>query len=125
MQILSLSLAAALAMSAEAFVPMGAFSTRSLLARSATAMQASDKPLTELCEITKEACDVVSPMLNGECLVWDIICIDPSCIDSTVMWSVGDLMGRLTFSGKRYFFLGKKWFMVNGLTTLVTTLYTH
>ena len=30
------------------------------------ALKASDKPLTELCEITKEACDAVSPMLNGE-----------------------------------------------------------
>ena len=27
---------------------------------------ASDRPLTELCEITREACEAVAPMLNGE-----------------------------------------------------------
>jgi len=32
--------------------------------RFATFQQASDKPLTELCEITKEACDAVAPMLS-------------------------------------------------------------
>ena len=34
--------------------------------RFATFQQASDKPLTELCEITKEACDAVAPMLSGK-----------------------------------------------------------
>ena len=49
---------------AEAFSPIGMPSSSTRL--SSSAMQASDKPLTELCQITKEACDAVSPMLNGE-----------------------------------------------------------
>jgi hypothetical protein len=64
MKIVSLSLAAALIMSAEAFAPP----MRTTKFFSNTIMQASDKPLTELCEITKEACDAVAPMLNGELL---------------------------------------------------------
>jgi hypothetical protein len=62
MQILSLSLAAALITSAAAFAPP----MRTTRFFSNTVMQASKKPLTELCEITKEACDAVSPMLNGK-----------------------------------------------------------
>jgi hypothetical protein len=60
MQIVHLSLCLALALSAEAFAPNmpSRFSGTAIYA-------AKDKPLTELCEITKEACDVVSPMLNG------------------------------------------------------------
>lgn len=62
MQILSRAflLAAAISMT-EAFAPAA-----STTLRSAGALQASDKPLTELCEITKEACEVVAPMLNGK-----------------------------------------------------------
>lgn len=57
----SVILAAALFMTAEAFAPAASRS----FSRSA-ALQASDKPLTELCEITKEACEAVAPMLNGK-----------------------------------------------------------
>ena len=53
-------LLAAFALSVEAFAPL------SISTRSSFALQASDKPLTELCEITKEACDVVSPLLKGK-----------------------------------------------------------
>ena len=76
MQILSLSyfLAAAattlLISTSEAFAPVRTVSpwstTTNRKSYSAIQIQASDKPLTELCEITKEACDAVSPMLNGE-----------------------------------------------------------
>jgi hypothetical protein len=72
MQILSLAVAAASIMSAQAFAPP----MRTSAFFSKTAMQASDKPLTELCEITKEACDAVSPMLNGKF---------PSCMDAYTM----------------------------------------
>jgi hypothetical protein len=70
MQIVSLSIAAALILSAEAFAPP----MRTTRLFSNTIMQASEKPLTELCEITKEACDAVSPMLNGESS--ELICHD-------------------------------------------------
>jgi len=56
-------LLAAVALSAEAFAPMSIATTRS--SSFGTSLEASDKPLTELCEITKEACDVVSPLLKG------------------------------------------------------------
>ena len=75
MQILSLTLlAAVLTMQAEAFAP-AALMTASRTSHAAGALQmaASDKPLTELCEITKEACDAVSPMLNGERMQCDVI----------------------------------------------------
>lgn len=36
-------------------------------------LRASDKPLTELCEITKEACEAVAPMLNGETIALSLI----------------------------------------------------
>lgn len=61
MQFQSFFLAAALLVSAEAFAP-ARIASRSF-SRSG-ALQASDKPLTELCEITKEACVAVAPMLN-------------------------------------------------------------
>ena len=61
MQIISLALVAAVSMT-EAFAPVALSSRRA----TASALQASDKPLTELCEITKEACDAVQPMLNGK-----------------------------------------------------------
>jgi len=62
MQFLSFSLAVA-----SLLVSAGAFAPASPPARfsSATALQAKDKPLTELCEITKDACEAVAPMLNG------------------------------------------------------------
>ena len=63
MQFQSFFLAAALLVSAEAFAP-ARIASRSF-SRSG-ALQASDKPLTELCEITKEACVAVAPMLNGK-----------------------------------------------------------
>lgn len=68
MQILSLALLAAVSMSAVAFAPaslMPASRTSSRAVAGAT-LKASDKPLTELCEITKEACEAVAPMLSGK-----------------------------------------------------------
>eukprot|EP00984_Skeletonema_dohrnii_P026738 scaffold16134_cov144-Skeletonema_dohrnii-CCMP3373.AAC.1 len=59
MQILSLAVVAVVSMT-EAFAPVALSSRRSV----DSTLQASDKPLTELCEITKEACDAVQPMLN-------------------------------------------------------------
>jgi hypothetical protein len=62
---LSAALAVILVSSSEAFAPgISATGKRSLGAHS-NALEASDKPLTELCQITKEACDVVSPLLKG------------------------------------------------------------
>jgi hypothetical protein len=61
MQILSLAVVAVVSMT-EAFAPVALSSRRSV----DSTLQASDKPLTELCEITKEACDAVQPMLNGK-----------------------------------------------------------
>lgn len=65
MQIISLALLAAFSMRADAFAPA------SITSRAAGPLQmvvpsasSSDKPLTELCEITKEACEAVAPMLN-------------------------------------------------------------
>jgi hypothetical protein len=63
MPMISLALVAAALLSADAFAPMVPRSSRMT---GALQMAASDKPLTELCEITKEACDAVAPMLNGE-----------------------------------------------------------
>jgi len=62
-------LLAAFALSVEAFAPL------SISTRSSFALQASDKPLTELCEITKEACDVVSPLLKGKFCYAYICCV--------------------------------------------------
>lgn len=73
MQILSLALlaAASMSMNAAAFAP-ASLMPASKTSRAVGALQmASDKPLTELCEITKEACEVVAPMLNGK---WIVIC---------------------------------------------------
>ena len=70
MRISSLALVAAALLSADAFAPMVSRSSRMT---GAFQMAASDKPLTELCEITKEACDAVSPMLNGELMRCDVI----------------------------------------------------
>eukprot|EP00978_Attheya_sp_CCMP212_P011528 scaffold28463_cov64-Attheya_sp.AAC.3 len=56
-------LLATVALSADAFAPMSIATTRS--SSFGISLKASDKPLTELCEITKEACDVVSPLLKG------------------------------------------------------------
>jgi len=67
MQILPLTLLAATLTLAEAFAP-AALITGSRTSRAAGALQmaseTSEKPLTELCEITKEACEAVAPMLN-------------------------------------------------------------
>eukprot|EP00978_Attheya_sp_CCMP212_P002146 scaffold4416_cov63-Attheya_sp.AAC.1 len=60
--ITSLLLAAAVALSANAFAPMSIAINRS--SSFGISLKASDKPLAELCEITKEACDVVSPLLK-------------------------------------------------------------
>ena len=62
MQLRSLYALVLIALNSDAFSPMSSTVARS----SKFALQASDKPLTELCEITKEACDVVSPLLRGE-----------------------------------------------------------
>ena len=62
-------MAAASLLSADAFAPTyRMMSSRSTLGGGGGALpiMASDKPLTELCEITKEACEAVAPMLNGE-----------------------------------------------------------
>jgi hypothetical protein len=61
-------MAAASLLSADAFAPTyRMMSLRSTLGGGgALQIMASDKPLTELCEITKEACEAVAPMLNGE-----------------------------------------------------------
>jgi hypothetical protein len=66
-------LAAALVMSAEAFAPSSTSSRACTLhatlaepTTSSNGQTASDKPLTSLCEITKEACEAVTPMLNGK-----------------------------------------------------------
>jgi hypothetical protein len=62
---LSAALAVILATSSEAFAPGIAATGKRLFAARHNALQATDKPLTQLCEITKEACDVVSPLLKG------------------------------------------------------------
>jgi hypothetical protein len=60
-------MAAASLLSADAFAPTyRMMSLRSTLGGGGALQMASDKPLTELCEITKEACEAVAPMLNGE-----------------------------------------------------------
>lgn len=61
----TLFLAAALCSTTEAFAPTVRMTpSRSFTQNGALQMAASDKPLTELCEITKEACEAVAPMLN-------------------------------------------------------------
>lgn len=58
-------MAAASLLSADAFAPTyRMMSLRSTLGGGGALQMASDKPLTELCEITKEACEAVAPMLN-------------------------------------------------------------
>uniref|UniRef100_A0A7S1BXF7 3'(2'),5'-bisphosphate nucleotidase n=1 Tax=Corethron hystrix TaxID=216773 RepID=A0A7S1BXF7_9STRA len=59
-----LLLAATASSSADAFGLAPAFARRNTVPRASSSLAASDKPLTELCEITKEACDAVAPMLN-------------------------------------------------------------
>jgi len=59
MQFRSIYSLAVIALSTDAFAPMSTVPRSSRFA-----LQASDKPLTELCEITKEACDIVSPLLR-------------------------------------------------------------
>jgi len=64
---LSLLLAAAVSQNADAFglaPSTRGFARRTSPTSLAASDKASDKPLTELCEITKEACDAVAPMLN-------------------------------------------------------------
>ena len=56
---------AAASLSTDAFAPTFRMPSRSTLGHGG-ALQTSDKPLTELCEITKEACEAVAPMLIGE-----------------------------------------------------------
>lgn len=62
---LSAALAVVLASTSEAFAPGIAATRKRSFGVHPNPLQASDKPLTELCEITKEACDVVSPLLKG------------------------------------------------------------
>mmetsp|Transcript_29210 Transcript_29210/g.48261 ORF Transcript_29210/g.48261 Transcript_29210/m.48261 type:complete len:411 (-) Transcript_29210:68-1300(-) len=58
-------LAVAFLSASEAFVAPGRTNTRSShAARALNMVKDGNKPLTELCEITKEACDAVAPMLN-------------------------------------------------------------
>ena len=60
-------MAAASLLSADAFAPTyRMMSLRSTLGGGGALQMASGKPLTELCEITKEACEAVAPMLIGE-----------------------------------------------------------
>jgi hypothetical protein len=49
----------------DAFSPTFRVASRSRIGGGGLRM-ASDRPLTELCEITKEACEAVAPMLNGK-----------------------------------------------------------
>lgn len=58
--------AAAFLMRADAFAPARMMAPSRIVSRSSALQMASDKPLTELCEITKEACEAVAPMLNGK-----------------------------------------------------------
>jgi 3'-phosphoadenosine 5'-phosphosulfate (PAPS) 3'-phosphatase len=55
---------AAFLLSADAFAPARMMAPSRTVSRSSALQMASDKPLTELCEITKEACEAVAPMLN-------------------------------------------------------------
>jgi len=65
MQIISLALLAAFSMRADAFAPASITSRAAgPLHMVVPSASSSDKPLTELCEITKEACEAVAPMLN-------------------------------------------------------------
>lgn len=77
-------MAAASLLSADAFAPTHRMmSSRSTLGGGGGGalqiMMASDKPLTELCEITKEACEAVAPMLNGEIRCCVHACL-PACL---------------------------------------------
>jgi len=56
--------AAAFLSSADAFAPARMMAPSRTVSRSSALQMASDKPLTDLCEITKEACEAVAPMLN-------------------------------------------------------------
>lgn len=70
MQIISLALLAAFSMRADAFAPASITSRAAgPLHMVVPSASSSDKPLTELCEITKEACEAVAPMLNGKWIV--------------------------------------------------------
>jgi hypothetical protein len=68
MKNLYLALVAITLFTSEAFVAPG-LASRHLHSHAFHIMAASDKPLTELCEITKEACDAVAPMLNRKCKI--------------------------------------------------------
>ncbi len=46
-------------------VPGSRFSSSNAVNISKSALNASSKPLTELCEISKKACDAIAPMLQG------------------------------------------------------------
>lgn len=63
---ISFVLAAAMLLRSEAFAPV---SPVSRVSSKKFTLLASDKPLTELCEITKEACEAVAPMLNGKTII--------------------------------------------------------
>jgi hypothetical protein len=68
LSILALALAAAmLLLRSDAFTPVPRVSSKKLFT-----LSASNKPLTELCEITKEACMAVAPMLNGKTIIYNI-----------------------------------------------------
>jgi 3'-phosphoadenosine 5'-phosphosulfate (PAPS) 3'-phosphatase len=56
--------AAAFLLRADAFAPARMMAPSRTVSRSSALQMASDKPLTELCKITKEACEAVAPMLN-------------------------------------------------------------
>jgi len=59
--ILALALAAAMLL-----LRSDAFTVPRVSSKKLFTLSASNKPLTELCEITKEACMAVAPMLNGK-----------------------------------------------------------
>jgi hypothetical protein len=67
MKVFSLALAALALLDASDAFTSPAAGGRTMATRNSLALNlaAKDKPLTELCEITKEACDAVAPMLNG------------------------------------------------------------
>ena len=100
--ILAFALAAAMLLKSHAFAPMvhrvsskkfnldwrkslmaNKRAERKVVTESSTTPQvvlrASDKPLTELCEITKEACEAVAPMLNGETITLSLS-LSNSCV---------------------------------------------
>ena len=68
LSILALALAAAmLLLRSDAFTPVPRVSSKKLFT-----LSASNNPLTELCEITKEACMAVAQMLNGKTIIYNI-----------------------------------------------------